>query len=115
MLVQLLGSYNDIVLLYQSTKSKQYSCFIRLTGSDFLAYSNAKLIIYSVQSSSVDFIMKERLNLYFFRPTSAVLLDNQHASILEVMPGRYAFLTVRKRVPVVKHMMMIMYYLTCRL
>ena len=27
--------------------------------------------------------MKERLSLYFFRPTSAVLLDNQHASILE--------------------------------
>ena len=31
--------------------------------------------------------MKEMLNLYFFRPTSAVLLDNQYASILEVMPG----------------------------
>ena len=61
--------------------------------------------------------MKEMLNLYFFRVTSAVLLDNQYASILEMMPGTSgekinAFLTARKRVPVVKHMMMIMYYLT---
>ena len=79
---------NDaIVLLYQSAKSKYYSLFIRLTRSGFLVYSNAKLIIYSVRSSSIDFIMKEMLNLYFFRVTSAVLLDNQYASILEMMPG----------------------------
>ncbi|KAK2558696.1 G2/M phase-specific E3 ubiquitin-protein ligase [Acropora cervicornis] len=31
--------------------------------------------------------MKEMLNLYFFRLTSAVPLDNQYASILELMPG----------------------------
>ena len=75
------GMVNDIVLLYQSAKSKHYSFFIRLIGSGFLVYSNAKLMIYSVRSSSIDFIMKEMFNLYFFRPRSAVLLDNRYASI----------------------------------
>ena len=44
-------------------------------------------MMYGVRENSIDFIIKEMFNLYFFREMSAMQLDNKYASILEGMPG----------------------------
>ena len=43
--------------------------------------------MYGVRENSIDFIIKEMFNLYFFREMNAMQLDNKYASILEGMPG----------------------------